>query len=162
MVAVGLMFGNSAFTKILIQLNYKPNMETSDAYGFSMRTCKFYSTLTTLFLLSTIAHAEIVEINCGVSKQVSSDGKIYEGNIGLYIRFDLDKKLVGPPDNRKIDLINDFFITWSNSYIYETSGTFKYVNNVFNRRTKNLTITNIVMNQDYSDTRSFITTSDCN
>ena len=113
-------------------------------------------------MLSTIAHAEIVEINCGVSKQVSSDGEIYEGNIGLSIRFDLDKKLVGAPYNREIDFINDFFITWSNSHIYETSGTFKYVNNVFNRRTKNLTSTNIVLNQDYSDTRSFITTSDCN
>ena len=124
-------------------------------------TCKFYCTLTTFFLLSNIAHAEVVEINCGMSKQVFSDGKIYEGNIGLSIRFDLNKKLVGPPYNREIDFINDFFITWSNSHIYDNSGTFKYVNNVFNRRTNNLTSTNIVMNKEYSDTRSFITSSDC-
>lgn len=127
-----------------------------------MRTCKFYSTLTSLFLLSTIAHAEVVEINCGVSKQVFSDGETYEGNIGLSIRFDLNKKIVGPPYNREIDFDNDLFITWKNSYIYETSGTFKYANYVFNRQTSKLTSTNILMNEDYSDTRSFITTSDCN
>ena len=127
-----------------------------------MKTCKFISTVITLFLSSTIAHAEVVEINCGVSKQVFSDGRIYEGNINLSIRFDINKKLVGAPYNQEIDLINDFFITWKHSYIYETSGTFKYVNNVFNRRTSKLTSTNIVMNEDYSGTRSFITTSDCN
>lgn len=127
-----------------------------------MRTFKLYITITTLFLFSTIAHAEVIVINCGVSKQVFSDGEIYEGDIGLSIRFDLNKKIVGTPYNREIDFFNDFFITWRNTYIYETEGDFKYVANVFNRRTNELTSTNILMNEDYSDTRSFITTSDCN
>ena len=127
-----------------------------------MRACIFSSILVTLFLSSTIVHAEVVKINCGKSTQVMSDGEIYKGDIGLLIRFDLNKKLVGPPYNREIEFANDSFITWSNTHIYDADGTFKYVNNVFNRRTKKMTSINIVMNQDYTDIRSFITTSDCN
>ena len=127
-----------------------------------MRACIFSSILVTLFLSSTIVHAAVVKINCGKSSQVMSDGELYKGDIGLLIRFDLNKKLVGPPYNREIEFANDFFITWSNTHIYDAGGTFKYVNNVFNRRTKKMTSINIVMNQDYTDIRSFITTSDCN
>jgi len=125
-----------------------------------------------LFLTITVsfecmAHAETIEIYCGEAKQTMSDGKVYSGNLDLSYRFDLIEDTVGLPlgeetlDKRDLDFVNEVFITWNNTRIYKNSGSFKYVSNVFNRRTGYLTSTNIIMNNDYSDTRSFITSGFC-